>query len=46
MADDRKRFLDAGADGYLSKPFSPEQLYAVVEAMRPVIEEEPLPYAS
>ena len=34
MADDRKRFLDAGADGYLTKPFSPEQLHAVIEAMR------------
>ncbi len=46
MADDRKRFLDAGADGYLTKPFTPEQLHAVIEAMRSVIEEQPLPYAS
>src|SRR4029078_5190659 len=34
MAEDRKRFLDAGADGYLTKPFSPEQLHAVVDQMR------------
>jgi signal transduction histidine kinase/ActR/RegA family two-component response regulator len=34
MAEDRKRFLDAGADGYLTKPFSPEQLHAVIASMR------------
>jgi len=32
MADDRQRCLDAGADGYLSKPFSPLQLMETVEA--------------
>ncbi len=46
MADDRKRFLNAGADGYLTKPFTPEQLSAVIEAMRSVIEDQALPYAS
>jgi CheY-like chemotaxis protein len=34
MAEDRKRFLDSGADGYLTKPFSPEQLYAVIASLR------------
>ena|GEM_PF-5360092 len=38
MAEDRKRFLDAGADGYLSKPFSPEQLHAVIESLRSLID--------
>jgi DNA-binding response OmpR family regulator len=38
MAEDRKRFLDAGADGYLSKPFSPEQLHAVIESLRSIID--------
>ena len=46
MAEDRKRFLDAGADGYLTKPFSPEQLNAVIEAMRPLTDEQILPTAS
>gem|GEM_PF-6878078 len=46
MAEDRKRFLDAGTDGYLSKPFSPEQLHAVIETMRPLIDEQVLPLAS
>jgi signal transduction histidine kinase/CheY-like chemotaxis protein len=45
MADDRKRFLDAGADGYLSKPFSPEQLHAMIEGLRSLIDEQ-LPTAS
>ena len=34
MSSDRKRFLAAGADGYLPKPFSPEQLHAVIASMR------------
>jgi len=42
MADDRKRFLEAGADGYLTKPFAPEQLYAVIDAMRSVIDDQAL----
>ena len=33
MADDRQRCLDAGADGYLSKPFSPQQLMETVAAV-------------
>jgi CheY-like chemotaxis protein len=37
MAEDRKRFLAAGADGYLTKPFSPQQLHAVIESIRPII---------
>jgi CheY-like chemotaxis protein len=40
MAEDRKRFLDAGADGYLSKPFSPEQLHAVIASLRSLIDEQ------
>jgi signal transduction histidine kinase/ActR/RegA family two-component response regulator len=39
MAEDRKRFLAAGADGYLTKPFSPEQLHAVIDSLRSVIDE-------
>jgi signal transduction histidine kinase/AmiR/NasT family two-component response regulator len=39
MAEDRKRFLAAGADGYLTKPFSPEQLHAVIESLRSIIDE-------
>jgi len=46
MAEDRKRFLDAGADGYLTKPFSPEQLHAVIAAMRSLGEKKVLPKAS
>jgi len=34
MSDDRQRCLDAGADGYLTKPFSPPQLYAALEDVR------------
>jgi CheY-like chemotaxis protein len=45
MSDDRKRFLDAGADGYLSKPFSPEQLHAVIEGLRSLTDEQTLPKA-
>ncbi|MGZ3436736.1 MAG: ATP-binding protein [Gemmatimonadaceae bacterium] len=40
MAEDRKRFLVAGADGYLTKPFSPEQLTDVIESLRPIIDEQ------
>ena len=39
MAEDRKRFLASGADGYLTKPFTPEQLHAVIESIRPLIDE-------
>jgi signal transduction histidine kinase/ActR/RegA family two-component response regulator len=39
MAEDRKRFLVAGADGYLTKPFSPDQLDAVIESLRAIIDE-------
>ena len=38
MAEDRKRFLAAGADGYLTKPFSPEQLNAVIESLHSIID--------
>jgi signal transduction histidine kinase/ActR/RegA family two-component response regulator len=38
MAEDRKRFLSIGADGYLTKPFSPEQLHAVIESLRSLID--------
>ncbi len=30
MSDDRKRFIDAGMDGYVSKPVRPERLWAEV----------------
>jgi CheY-like chemotaxis protein len=40
MAEDRKRFLAAGVDGYLTKPFSPEQLHAVIASLRPLIDEQ------
>jgi len=46
MAEDRKRFLDAGSDGYLTKPFSPEQLHAVVDQMRSLTDTQVLRYAS
>jgi CheY-like chemotaxis protein len=39
MAEDRKRFLAAGADGYLTKPFSPDQLHAVIDSLRSIIDE-------
>jgi signal transduction histidine kinase/ActR/RegA family two-component response regulator len=38
MAEDRKRFLAAGADGYLTKPFTPEQLHAAIDLIRPLID--------
>jgi CheY-like chemotaxis protein len=40
MAEDRRRFLDAGADGYLTKPFSPEQLHAAIDSLRPLIDKQ------
>jgi CheY-like chemotaxis protein len=39
MAEDRKRFLAAGADGYLTKPFTPDQLHAVIDSLRSLIDE-------
>ncbi|HMH25876.1 MAG TPA: ATP-binding protein [Gemmatimonadaceae bacterium] len=38
MAEDRKRFIAAGADGYLTKPFTPEQLHAVIESLHSIID--------
>ena len=46
MAEDRKRFLDGGADGYLTKPFTPAQLHAVIASMRALSKEPGLPLAS
>jgi CheY-like chemotaxis protein len=40
MAEDRKRFLAAGADGYLTKPFTPEQLNDVIESLRGIIDKQ------
>ena len=40
MAEDRKRFIASGADGYLTKPFTPEQLHAVIDSLRPIIDEQ------
>ncbi|QEG24517.1 ATP-binding protein [Mariniblastus fucicola] len=34
MSGDRERFLKAGMDGHLVKPFTPDELYAVVECQR------------
>jgi signal transduction histidine kinase/CheY-like chemotaxis protein len=31
MADDRRRCMEAGSDGYLTKPFTPPQLHAAIE---------------
>jgi CheY-like chemotaxis protein len=31
MTGDRQRFLDAGMDGYLAKPFRAEELYEVLQ---------------
>jgi len=42
MAEDRKRFIAAGADGYLTKPFTPEQLNAVIESLRAIIDKNAL----
>ena len=38
MAEDKKRFLAAGADGYLTKPFTPEQLHEAIDLIRPLID--------
>jgi signal transduction histidine kinase/CheY-like chemotaxis protein len=35
MSGDRERFTAAGMDGYLAKPFSPEQLYRIVQRYAP-----------
>jgi len=35
MVGDRERFLAAGMDGYLSKPFQPEELYATIRRFSP-----------
>jgi signal transduction histidine kinase/ActR/RegA family two-component response regulator len=40
MAEDRKRFLAIGADAYLTKPFTPDQLHAVIDSLRPLIDAE------
>jgi signal transduction histidine kinase/CheY-like chemotaxis protein len=36
MAGDSRRCLDAGMDGYLSKPIQPEQLYRIIEQFAPI----------
>jgi CheY-like chemotaxis protein len=38
MAEDKKRFLAAGADGYLTKPITPEQLHTAIHLIRPLID--------
>ncbi len=35
MQGDRQRCLDAGMDGYVSKPFRPQELFAAVEGIKP-----------
>jgi CheY-like chemotaxis protein len=37
MSDDRQRCLDAGADGYVSKPFAPVQLFAAIDSLRHLV---------
>jgi PAS domain S-box-containing protein len=39
MAGDRERCLQAGMDGYISKPILPQQLYAAIEAQTCATEE-------
>jgi CheY-like chemotaxis protein len=38
MRGDRERFLEAGMDSYLAKPFRPEELYAAIAALTEVPE--------
>ena len=33
LNSDRERFLEAGMDGYLTKPIRPEELFATIEAV-------------
>ncbi len=35
MKGDRERCLDAGMDGYVSKPIDPQQLYQAIEEFAP-----------
>ena len=37
MAGDRRRCMEAGSDGYLTKPFTPPQLYAALEEVRALV---------
>jgi two-component system sensor histidine kinase/response regulator len=41
MAGDRERYLEAGMDGYLSKPIDPDALFAVVERRPPLADRRP-----
>jgi len=34
MADDRRRCLEAGMDGFLAKPVSTQHLYNLLEGLR------------
>ena len=43
MKGDRERFLEAGMDGYLAKPFKAEQLYETIEA---IVGSAPVPDAA
>jgi signal transduction histidine kinase/ActR/RegA family two-component response regulator len=36
MAGDSRRCLDAGMDGYLSKPIQPDQLYQIIQQFAPI----------
>jgi len=35
-----QRCREAGMDGYITKPFQPEQLYETVEALSPIVAED------
>lgn len=47
MKGDRERCLEAGMDGYLSKPLQPSELFETIEgfASRSLIEKEPPPHS-
>ncbi len=40
LKGDNQRYLDAGMDNYISKPYSPDKLYAVIGGLLPTQEKE------
>jgi CheY-like chemotaxis protein len=45
MAGDRERYLEAGMDGYLSKPIDPSALFTAVESRQPPADRSPSEWA-